>query len=324
MIPGPMDATQAVRPDLAPQLSVGESFFGGSRRPMHSSTAIAFRALVMLIVMISIPLFAIFGRDLPEIVKNLLTGRFVIHVSDAGHSAGAVPTAGPVPSSPAPLQPSAITSAGAANPFSEPASYRAAGSADVANVKPVALQAEATPAGLGEHASATIPADPFATKGPMAQPAGFQPPPTLHPIGSNDFAAQPNGLEATASRTQNTLQSAASTVGPNSGGLTATEGASGGREGWSTAATQSKVGGTSTDNEQFRRAGARLRELGATHYTLETWGPDNNQFRFVCKMAIGGNAEMNRYFQAIDNDPWRAMQSVLEQVEAWRAQQPHQ
>ncbi len=48
---------------------------------------------------------------------------------------------------------------------------------------------------------------------------------------------------------------------------------------------------------------------------LETWGPDNNRYRFVCQMAVAGGAGMNRYFQAINDDPWRAMDAVLHQVE---------
>ncbi len=47
------------------------------------------------------------------------------------------------------------------------------------------------------------------------------------------------------------------------------------------------------------------RELGATHYMLETWGQDNSRYRFVCKMSVGGNAEVTRYFQAIDDNPGR-------------------
>jgi hypothetical protein len=76
---------------------------------------------------------------------------------------------------------------------------------------------------------------------------------------------------------------------------------------------------TSGDS-RFRQTEIRLRELGATHYMLETWGPDNNSYRFVCKMSIGGNAGVNRYFQATDEDPWRAMNTVLHQIEDWRSQ----
>ncbi len=45
---------------------------------MQSSTAIAIRALVMLICLISIPLFAIFGKDLPQVVKGLIEGRGLV------------------------------------------------------------------------------------------------------------------------------------------------------------------------------------------------------------------------------------------------------
>jgi hypothetical protein len=83
-------------------------------------------------------------------------------------------------------------------------------------------------------------------------------------------------------------------------------------------AAMSTSGASGTD-EKFRAAEVRLRELGATHYMLETWGPDNNRYRFVCEMALGGGG-MNRYFWAIEDDPWRAMDSVLRQVEQWRAQ----
>lgn len=66
----------------------------------------------------------------------------------------------------------------------------------------------------------------------------------------------------------------------------------------------------------------RLRELGATYYVLETWGPGGGQYRFHCKMAIGGNPDQTRHFEATDANPARAMQMVLQQVEASRAGQP--
>ena len=62
---------------------------------------------------------------------------------------------------------------------------------------------------------------------------------------------------------------------------------------------------------------ARLRELGASHYVLESWGNDNSQYRFACEMSVGVSG-MNRRFEAHESDPWRAMDSVLRQVEDWR------
>ncbi len=52
---------------------------------------------------------------------------------------------------------------------------------------------------------------------------------------------------------------------------------------------------------------------------LETWGTDSNRYHFVCKMSIAGNAEVNRVFQAFGDNPWQAMETVLRQVEDWRA-----
>jgi hypothetical protein len=64
----------------------------------------------------------------------------------------------------------------------------------------------------------------------------------------------------------------------------------------------------------------RLRQLGATYYLLETWG--QQQYRFFCRMAIGGNPHFTKHFEATDSDPLRAIAGVLRQVESWRAKQP--
>jgi len=59
----------------------------------------------------------------------------------------------------------------------------------------------------------------------------------------------------------------------------------------------------------------RLRELGATYYLLETWGSQRQLYRFYCRMAVGGNVDFTRYFEATDADPLQAMLQVLRQVE---------
>jgi hypothetical protein len=71
--------------------------------------------------------------------------------------------------------------------------------------------------------------------------------------------------------------------------------------------------------EQFTMIQERLRQLGATYYLLESWGNRQDLFRFYCKMAIGGNPNFTRHFEATDSEPLRAMALVLEQVETWRA-----
>jgi hypothetical protein len=62
----------------------------------------------------------------------------------------------------------------------------------------------------------------------------------------------------------------------------------------------------------------RLRQLGATYYLLETWGNEQQYYRFYCKMAVGGNTNYTHCFESTDSDPIAAMTTVLKQVEAWR------
>ncbi len=63
----------------------------------------------------------------------------------------------------------------------------------------------------------------------------------------------------------------------------------------------------------------RLQTLGAAHYRLETAGPRGEMFRFQCKMASPTNPNYVRYFEATASEPQRAMQHVLDQVDAWMA-----
>jgi len=63
----------------------------------------------------------------------------------------------------------------------------------------------------------------------------------------------------------------------------------------------------------------RLKELGATYVLLESWGDNQEQFRFYCKIAIAGNPHYTYRFEATDGEPLRAMTNVLRQVEAWSA-----
>jgi hypothetical protein len=63
----------------------------------------------------------------------------------------------------------------------------------------------------------------------------------------------------------------------------------------------------------------RLQTLGATYYRLETAGPRGEMFRFQCKMTSPTNPNYVRYFEATASEPQRAMQHVLDQVDAWIA-----
>ena len=72
--------------------------------------------------------------------------------------------------------------------------------------------------------------------------------------------------------------------------------------------------------DPFTHVQDRLQSLGATYYCLEAWGGQQQLYRFYCKMAVGGNRDYTRYFEAIESSPLRAMKAVLQQVEAWQGE----
>jgi hypothetical protein len=81
----------------------------------------------------------------------------------------------------------------------------------------------------------------------------------------------------------------------------------------------SQPGSIAADSDWFNATQQRLRELGATYYLLESWGNRGELYRFHCKVAIAGNPDYTRHFEATDPHPARAMQMVLKDVEAWRS-----
>ena len=70
-------------------------------------------------------------------------------------------------------------------------------------------------------------------------------------------------------------------------------------------------------SDPFHLIQDRLKELGATYYLLESWGTQQQMYRFYCRMAIGGNPNYTHYFESMESDPVQAMLGVLRQVETW-------
>ena len=62
----------------------------------------------------------------------------------------------------------------------------------------------------------------------------------------------------------------------------------------------------------------RLQDLGATYYILESWGNQQQLYRFCCRMAVGANTDYTRYFEAVDAVPLAAMRKVLRETENWK------
>src|SRR5262245_37694723 len=163
----------------------------GASRPMQSSTAIAFRALVMLIVLISVPLFAIFGKNLPEVVKGLIEGRGLVLGPAPGapdHPEIAVRT----PSGPAPLQPGPYRAAGDSALIANSSAMPSAPAQGSPNSNPVAGGVPQT----GGRVASTTTTAPWLSppSGPRgvgangqpggAQPAGFQTPVDATPLAA--------------------------------------------------------------------------------------------------------------------------------------------
>ncbi len=82
------------------------------------------------------------------------------------------------------------------------------------------------------------------------------------------------------------------------------------------ALAQSDLSFTSPGGDPFHAVQERLKEMGATYYLLESWGNQQQMYRFYCRMAVGGNPNYTHYFEAIESDPVEAMVRVLRQVEA--------
>jgi len=246
-----------------------------------SSSGTAFRALVMLICLVAIPLAAMFGSQAPDVVKKFLQqhlGISIVRTSNTdetpafvAQSAAVAPPTVSLPNS-APLvnPPSALAPSGTPSPLTRLPSEMPA-------LRPMPPNNDAMtlpPANASQQAEA------FLRSGatPVVQ-ASFNAPADMPSMPA--APATPGGMVPV------TLPGA----GPA---------ASGG-------------------NEQFTYIQQRLQGLGSTYSLLETWGNQGQLFRFYCKMAIGGNANYTRYFEATDADPLRAMSRVLAEVESWRA-----
>ena len=63
---------------------------------------------------------------------------------------------------------------------------------------------------------------------------------------------------------------------------------------------------------------AVLRKLGATEYSLENWGQDEQLVRFRCAVSIGENKDFSRQFEAVAADSLGAVRQIVGEVSAWQ------
>ncbi|MGA2616962.1 MAG: hypothetical protein ABSF26_05075 [Thermoguttaceae bacterium] len=249
-----------------------------------------FRALLMLACLVAIPVAALCGSSLPAIVKAFQEGRW--------------PTLAELKGSPGP-QGSLAGEPARFMPFAP----------QTAGPDPMPAQQLAGPAGQAEQPAL---ATHRLAGGPEQLPstvvaAGYEA--SIDPgkaAQAGSAGTPPGGLGVSVRSGQ-----ALSPVPPGEASLMPLDRGDGSAVAGSSAAS-SALPGVPAGKEPFGYVQERLRQLGATYYLLESWGDQKREFRFYCRMAIGGNSQYTRSFWAIDNDPLRAMGQVLQQVETWR------
>jgi hypothetical protein len=71
-------------------------------------------------------------------------------------------------------------------------------------------------------------------------------------------------------------------------------------------------------NDAFARGERRLREFGASHYRLETWGERGELFRCTANVRLPIRRGAMRHFEATAAAPSQAIEKLLAKIEAWR------
>jgi hypothetical protein len=303
----------------------------------QSSATVALRALVMLVCLVVVPIAAIYGISVPDALKQPLQRYFGINIASPAAALSEAPRFMPdAPSSQASIisaeTPAAANlTAGAPAPLANLAAV-AAPAFPSAAAAPATLPPATSPSPLALRGAQNV-VNPLGL--PQGQawdadrassaiiPAGYQAP--MDPVKPGPTAGLAGGDVSRSGFNTNQASPSAGQDPANVvpawrlGGRTlapamATPAASLSdvRDGASTA-----MAGGGRD-EGFASIQQRLRELGATYFLLESWGAQGQLYRFYCKMAIGGNANYHRYFEATGTDPIRVMSKVLKEVEAWR------
>ena len=249
----------------------------------QSSTVVAFRALVMLCCLILIPVAAFCGGSFPAVVKAIQSGRWPTLADFRG-------PLGPA-SGQATEAPRFVPPATGSPQATDPKMLGFAGSIPGFGPAP---QSEGTQSPvLAANYNAPIASPPRIENGLSA---GF--PQDKDPaIGSNRrLSPLPPGadnlLPLDHPATTGHCDAPASPSGP--------------------------AGGSSSSNE-IKYVLERLQKLGATYFVLEPCGDEKREFRFFCRMSIGGNPRVTQPFWCFDNDPMKAMTRVLKQVEDWQS-----
>lgn len=251
----------------------------------QSSTVVAFRALVMLICLILIPVAAFCGGSFPAVMKAIQSGRWPTLADFRG-------PAGPPP-----------------NPATEAPRFMptpAAGSLRATDPKTLGFSGPVAgfgPAPRGETAGSPVVSAIYTT--PInPHPSMGEPGPVTASFQDNDPGIDPRRR--------------LSPLPPGTGDLLSPDHLATTGHGDAPACRSGSAGGPSC-NDQLKYVLGRLQKLGATYFVLDTYGDEAREFRFYCKMSIGGNPHVTKPFWCFDGDPLKAVTQVLKQVEDWQS-----
>lgn len=284
----------------------------------QTSATLTFRALVMATCAVALPLIALFGTSLPDTLKQILQRQFGVNVANFSLSSWTGSASGAGPAGPNALDMTAGAPLRAAEPgpgglispsgLSQPSSVQA-------NIAPTAALA---PGYVSTPTSLPVP------PALAAPPTALAALPAAAPVAS--FTAQSSATPLTAATRVASAwpdrpalaESASAGVVP-AGFQAQMDTARAGRATADAAALVPAGAAAAGSGDRFSVMQSRLKQLGATYTLLESWGSKGDLYRFYCKLAIGGNVNYTRYFEATDPDSFSAMAKVLQQVEAWRA-----
>jgi hypothetical protein len=251
---------------------------------MQSSTAVVFRALVMLACLVAIPLAAVVGKSLPKMVKGLVDGHWRGQSASASGSLVEAPRFQPAARADTP---SGVVAQPPSRDWRQP---QLQGGQSVSSwqgspgTSPVIQAGYETPVGEAPRVL-----DPVRASGGSRDLGGPRPATSaVVPVPREQSAISPGTRQSSVAASQQP-------VGPGDQAGQVVPSA----------------------NDQFTAIQDRLRQLGATYYLLESWGNRQQLYRFYCKMAVGGNPNYTHYFEATDSDPLQAMARVLKEVETW-------
>ncbi len=150
---------------------------------------------------------------------------------------------------------------------------------------------------------------------PAALAPGYAPP-AGRPLAGPQAAIEPTAAWGAADGSvRHALHEAPGALPPAAGPPRSDFGQPGILPGGAGAAAMPAAGQT----DRFTYMEGRLRDFGATYYLLERLANGGDRYRFFCQLPLAGNPGPTRNFEATDIDPLRAMNRVVEQVEAWRA-----